>query len=205
MAILTAQQPNIDREREFMRVHPHRFALWLGLASIVMIFAGLTSAYVVRQAGGNWVDFVLPQAFAVSVGMVVLSSMSMQWAYIAFSRQQLRQYKVALAGSLILGIGFIITQYIGWQSLQDIGIYLTGNPSGAFVYVISYVHAAHVIGGLIFIAIFLVKAFLLSRNPAKDLILKADSSRKINLELITTYWHFVGLLWIYLYTFFQLR
>ena len=204
MHILTAQQPNIDREREFMRVHPHRFALWLGLASIVMIFAGLTSAYVVRQSGGNWVDFVLPQAFAVSIGLVVFSSVTMQWAYMAFSRQNLRQYKLALAGSLILGVAFLITQYVGWQKMQDIGIYLTGNPSGAFVYVISYVHAAHVIVGLIFIAIFLVKAFLLTRHPAKDLILKADSSRKINLELITTYWHFVGVLWIYLYSFFQL-
>ncbi len=205
MNSLAAQQQDINREREFMRVHPYRFALWLGLASIVMIFAGLTSAYVVRQAGGNWVDFVLPRAFAVSLGLVVLSSVFMQWAYMAFSRENLRQYKIALTVTLLLGIGFLITQFIGWQQMQDIGIYLTGNPSGAFVYVISYVHAAHVIGGLLFLIIFLIKAVLLTRNPAKVLILKADESRKVKVELMATYWHFVGVLWIYLYFFFLLR
>lgn len=204
MTTLAAKQHDIDREREFMRVHPYRFALWLGLASIVMIFAGLTSAYVVRQSSGNWVDFVLPQAFAWSIALVMLSSVAIQWAYIAFSRENLRQYKTALSLALMFGVAFMVSQFLGWQKMQDIGIYLTGNPSGAFVYVISYVHAAHVIGGLLFIAIFLVKAILLNRNPAKVLILKADSSRKVKVELITTYWHFVGAIWIYLYTFFQL-
>jgi cytochrome c oxidase subunit 3 len=185
------------------RVHPQRFALWLGIACIIMTFAGLTSAYIVRKGAGNWVEFILPVNFLVSAAIMLCSSLTIHWAYVSFKKDRLKSYRLALSLTFILGAAFLVSQYIGWQKLQDIGIYLSGNPSGSFVYVISYMHFAHAAGGLLFIMIALMKSFFVFRNPANFLIYRTDSNKSIRIEMLATYWHFVDLLWIYLLIFFS--
>ena len=201
MSSVSIHTKKID-ERELMKVHPQRFALWLGLASIVMMFAGFTSAYIVRKSGGNWLDFQLPQAFTYSSVIIVLSSVTMQWAYRAFQRERLIQYKWALGLTITLGVAFFVSQYIGWETMRNLGVTLQANPSGAFVRVISYLHAAHVIGGLLFLFITLIKAQYFYKNPANLLIVKTDFNKSIRIELLATYWHFIGVLWLYLFIFF---
>ena len=188
---LTIQQ-NTDRNK----IHPHKFALWVGCAGIVMMFASLTSAYIVRQAAGNWLEFQLPSIFKLSTAIILASSLSLHGAYLAFKKEKEALYKGLLLLTGLLALGFFVSQYYGWQAMQAAGVPLALNPSGDFVYVITWFHAAHVIGGLGALAVALVHAF--------GLPFKVTPKRKIRFELTLTYWHFVDLLWVYLFVFLSL-
>jgi len=175
------------------KIHPHKFALWISMASMVMMFGAFTSAYIVRQAAGNWLEFPLPNIFFVSTVVIILSSICIQTSYNGFINQKEIQYKSLMVISFILGIAFVILQYLGWQELFSIGIDFKGNPSGSFLYVITGVHAAHVIGGIAAITVALLHAFSLNFKPTYE--------RKIRFQLVVHYWHFLGILWIYLLIF----
>ena len=185
------------------RVHPQRFALWLGIACIIMSFAGFTSAYIVRKGAGNWVEFTLPVYFLVSAVIMVISSLTIQWAVLSFKNDKLKNYRWALGATVLLGSAFLFSQFMGWQKLQANGIELSGNPSGSFVYVISYLHFAHVTGGLLFVFIALIKSLFVFNNPANFLIYRTDSNKSIRIGMLATYWHFVDILWLYLLIFFS--
>lgn len=185
------------------RIHPQKFALWLGIGSIIMMFAGLTSAYIVRKAAGNWVDFKLPDWFWISTLVIVASSATLYWAHRAFLQKNEPRYTQMLGLTFLLGCLFMGFQYAGWQELQSYGILLNGNPSGAFVYVISGLHVAHVLGGLVFLGIFFFKS-LNRRNEIQDLMHDINPHRSLSIDLLSTYWHFVDVLWLYLFGFFLL-
>lgn len=175
------------------KIHPHKFALWIAMASIMMMFAAFTSAYLVRQAAGNWLEFSLPSIFYTSTILILISSITLQWSYNGFKTTNESAYKLGLVLSLILGLMFVVMQYLGWTALYNIGVDLKGNPSGSFLYVITGVHAAHVIGGIAALLVAILHAFSLKFKP--------NYIRKIRFELVLYYWHFVGFLWVYLFIF----
>jgi cytochrome c oxidase subunit III len=177
------------------RFHPLRFALWLAIASIIMLFAALTSAYIVRRDQGDWQTFHLPAIFWFNTLIIIASSITMQWTLNQFKLYKERNYRLGLLVTLILGTTFLAGQYAGWMQLGKEGIYLSGNPAGSFVYVISGIHGAHILGGLIIMFLIYIKAVSKPFNPGKLL----------NVQLMTTYWHFVDVLWIYLFVFFQIN
>ncbi len=178
-------------------IHPQKFALYLGIVSLIMAFAAFSSAYIVRQAAGNWLEFRLPVMFYVSTGVIVLSSVCLKLSSRAFNLEQARAYRVYMLLTFFLGITFLITQYLGWMEMHNNGIDLKGNPSGSFVYIMSMTHAAHVLGGIVVLCFALYHAFNLpfNRNP----------QRRLRLDLTSIYWHFVDILWIYLILFFILQ
>ena len=175
------------------KIHPQKFAVWIACGSILMMFASLTSAYVVRQAAGNWLEFTLPDIFKVSTVVIVLSSVTLHGSFIAFKSGKESLYKSLLLTTFILAILFFVFQYQGWVALSESGVPFALNPSGDFVYVISWFHAAHVVGGLAVLAVALIHAFSLN--------FKVTPKRKLRLEMSLTYWHFVDLLWVYLFFF----
>jgi cytochrome c oxidase subunit 3 len=179
------------------KIHPKKLALWVGLVSLVMMFTALTSAYVVRRAAGNWLEFDIPSLFYWNTLVIVVSSLTLHAAYGAFKREAAFAYKSLLTVTFILGIAFVVLQYLGWEQLAAEGVPLKINPSGDFVYAISGLHAVHVLGGIAVLAVALVVAFVrkLKRTPA----------RQLRLELTLTYWHFVDFLWIYLIVFLSLQ
>lgn len=177
------------------RFHPLKFGLWLGIASIIMLFAALTSAYIVRKAQGNWVEFKMPPVFWWNTLVIILSSITMQWAVRSFRSFKESTYKAALLITFLLGVVFLAGQYLGWVDLGNRGIYIDGNPSGSFVYVISGVHAVHILGGLIIMLIMLIQILVRPFNPNK----------LVGVQMMATYWHFVDVLWIYLFIFFQIN
>jgi len=179
------------------KIHPKLFALWVACGSITMMFIALTSAYLVRESAGNWLEFRLPDAFYYSTGVILLSSISLHASYRSFKQGQMRIYRMLLVVSLVLGLAFLVLQYQGWLGLQSIGIEFNTNPSGSFVYVISGVHAAHILGG--------IAALLVAVLNALSLGDKVTPARKLRFELTLTYWHFVDLLWVYLFLFIILR
>lgn len=194
--------PHQQQQRQY-NINPVKFTLWLFLVTITMMFAGFSSALIVQWpdavANGTWAHFHIPVNFTISSVIIVLSSISMQWAYFAAKRNELAQNKIALSITLILGISFIISQITGYKAMIAENVHLTGlvkegsrmvSPiSGSFFYLISGIHALHVIGGVIFVAFTLVSA----------LRFRVHSKNMLRINLCTTYWHFIGALWIYLF------
>ena len=187
---------------EHQTLYAKRFALWLGIAAMVMMFAGFTSAYIVKKADtDSWTNFVIPSIFFVSTAMILLSSVTMVVAMRAFKHNNLKRYQIWLWATFLLGSSFIVLQIIGWMQMEHSGILMTEEVSGAFFYVISGTHAVHVLGGVI---ILLVSLFGISRklkDPVYDLTMEISPKRKFRVELVATYWHFVDALWIYLFLF----
>ena len=128
-------------QKKRSRIHPHKYALWVACASIVMMFAALTSAYVVRRAGGNWLEFGLPDVFYWNTGVIILSSVLLHISFNAYTKQRTSLFRSALTGAVILGVAFVVLQYVGWETLVAKGIELKTNPSSSFLYVISGLHA----------------------------------------------------------------
>lgn len=173
------------------KIHPHKFTLWVGIGSIMMMFAGLTSAYIVKRNQANWVSFELPVAFWYSTAAIILSSLTVFMAARAFKERAMSRYRTLVTATLVLGVVFILLQLLGFRQLWHTGVTLTANVSYSFLYVIVGIHAAHVIGGIIALIVMSLKAFSS----------KLRNYSTVPVELISTYWHFVDILWIYLLIF----
>jgi len=174
------------------KIHPHKFALWVAMASIAMMFAGLTSAYIVRQAQGNWRLYDLPGIFTISTAVILLSSLTMIMGLRAFKNRAMPRFKALITITLILGTLFMCLQYWGFTQLYASGIRVDGNPSESFLFIIAGLHLLHIAGGVVALLIVFFKAF---RTRIK--IYNATG-----LEIVAAYWHFVDILWIYLFVFF---
>lgn len=185
----------ISKDQGTYRVHPKKFALWLLLVGVTMLFAGFTSAYIVRRGEGNWLEFALPTSFLISTIVVVLSSITMIWAFRAAKNDELTQVKAGLLLTIVLGLAFTVLQYQGWTQMVTQDLFFSnidGNKiSASFVYVISGMHLLHILGGLIYLFYVLNQSFRL----------KVHKKNLLSIDLCNTYWHFVGILWVYLYLF----
>lgn len=178
------------------KIHPHKFTLWVAIASIIMMFAGLTSAYIVKGSLPGWVSITMPTLFYYSTAVMLISSVTMQMAVKAFRERNMRQYRNMITITAILGTAFIIMQVIAFGQLYDGGIKWQGaSGPGQFLYIIFGLHAIHVIGGVIALLVMFLKAFSTKRR-------NYDS---VPVEVASTYWHFVDLLWVYLFIFFLIK
>ncbi len=183
----------VSNERK--RIHPYKFTLWVAIGSITMMFAGLTSAYLVRSAQDNWLEFQLPIIFWISTAVMLLSSLFIYNAGKAFRKRQIPLYKKMMLLTGVAGLVFIALQLFGFYYLQNNGVLIVksgSNPAGSFLGVIFGLHGLHVLGGAIALAVVIRKAFST----------KVKTYDTLSLDLITTYWHFIGILWIYLLLFF---
>ncbi len=179
-----------------LSMHPQKFALWLFIVTVVMVFASMTSAYIVRQSEGNWREFDLPSSFWINSAIILLSSVAMHWAYLSAKRDNLKQLKMAMVTTTILGVAFLVGQYLSWNDLVAMNVFFTGgNPAESFVYVLSGLHAAHLISGVIFLIITTVSAFRY----------RVHAKRMDRIEMCATYWHFLDGLWLYLFVFLLLN
>lgn len=185
----------IEEAEQPIAMHPKKFALWLFIVSVVMIFASLTSAYIVRQAEGNWLEFELPQIFWYGSAVIILSSITLHWAYLSAKRDDLKNLKIGMIITSILGVVFLVMQWYSWVNLVDKDVYFVGNPSGSFLYVFTGLHALHLISGVIFLLFVLFSSFKYQVH-----------SREMNsMEMCVTYWHFLAGLWLYLFMFLLLN
>lgn len=176
------------------KIHPHKFTMWIALASIVMMFTGLTSAYIVKRNLANWISFELPKIFWYSTAVIIISSLTIMISSNNFRQRNMKQYRQWLMITLLLGVVFVIMQYFGFTQLWKNGITLTRNVSFSFLYIIVGLHALHLIGGIIALGIMLMKAYSA----------RIKNYNIVPVEIVNTYWHFVDLLWIYLFIFLSL-
>lgn len=225
---MSAEIKIVEEAKEPLTMNPKKFGMWLFMVTVFMVFAALSSAYIVRKAEGNWVYFDLPVLFWINTIIILISSASMHWAYRSAKRDNLESLKIAMVITTILAFAFMIGQFLAWSELVSNRIHLVGNPSGSFIYLISGLHMAHVIGGVIYLLIilnvgemeimkrsvwrYILKPLsILSVIPAVGLALLPAHKLKVNsrnlnpIEMCATYWHFLGGLWLYLFVFLLLN
>ena len=188
----------MEQPKKPLAMHPKKFALWLFIVSIVMIFAAMTSAYIVRKGEGNWLEVNIPPIMYINTAIIVLSSITMQWAYFSAKKDNLQPMKSALLVTTLLGILFVVGQFVSWSALKESQVFFGGpesNPAGSFVYVLTGLHGFHLITGVIFLFIVLISAFKY----------EVHSKNMVLIEMCATYWHFLDVLWVYLFVFLLLN
>lgn len=185
------------------KLHPHKLFLYLAILGSSLIFIFMLTAYTTsRPDSMNLNNFYFPKAFTVSTFLLMISSYTISNILKFYKTDNIIQLRNYLGYTLLLGIAFIISQYFGWRQLESSGIYLSGEPSGAYLYVISGFHLIHVIGGLLFVGYLFIQSMHTAKDPIKSLIMVTNPCEKLRLEMVTTYWHFMDLLWIVLFFYF---
>lgn len=181
----------IEEPEDTLSMNPRKFIMWLFIVSIIMLFAAMTSAYLVRRAEGNWLEYTIPAVFSYSTAVLLVSSLTMQLAYWAAKKDKFALMRTAISITFVAGIAFLYMQFQGWVQLVDQKVFFVGNPAGSFMYVFTGLHAFHLISGLIVLLFALRAAFRLTIH-AKSLD---------QIEIAATYWHFLDILWLYLFAF----
>jgi len=217
-----------------------KMVLYIGIFSIVMLFAGFSSAYVISSYNEIWVNLSMPDAFYISTVLILLSSLTIKLAVNASNNGNESKATTLLAITLLLGLGFSASQYMGWNELTGKGSFLSGhidnldgvygedytisyqgqeldfengeyflpndelrekplldeiavysNSAASYLYILSFVHLLHVLGGILFLAGILIAAMVGKKKGLSNLRLRLGS----------IYWHFVDGLWLYLLLF----
>jgi cytochrome c oxidase subunit 3 len=170
------------------RIETAKLGLWLALGTITMLFAAFTSAYIVRSAGGDWAPLEAPKVLWWNTAILLLSSGTMEIARRSFLRWQPLKFRRWILATAILGLAFLGGQLLGWRELAEQGIYLVSHPHSSFFYVLTAVHGAHLLAGLLGLLYVLLLAMRYRLTPGES------SSPSV----VATYWHFVDGLWLYL-------
>jgi cytochrome c oxidase subunit 3 len=185
----------VEEAKQPISMNPKKFALWLFMVSVLMLFGAWTSAYLVKRADTDWAEIILPNQMLINTVIILLSSVALIVAYRAARHDNLNLVRLGIGGAILLGLAFLGGQLMAYADMIKLNQYLSGsNVSHSFVYVLTAVHGLHLISGLVFLAIVLVDAFKFRVH-----------SKKLNrLEMCSTYWHFLGILWLYLFVFIKL-
>lgn len=183
-----------EAEKQEIKFKTSKNMMWVGIATMIMLFMGFTSAYIVRQEEGQWLVFDLPNILFVSTFIILMSSVSMVWATRSAKKDNQKGVKNGLLITLILGVSFAVCQYFAWVEIYDLGVFWAGvesNAAGSYLYLITGLHLAHLFAGILS----LIYTFARSLQGAYS------SSNSLGLEVAALYWHFLDALWVYLFLF----
>ncbi|HXT64256.1 MAG TPA: cytochrome c oxidase subunit 3 [Pyrinomonadaceae bacterium] len=172
----------------------YRVAIWVAIASIVMLFTALTSAYIVRMASADdWTPLRMPKVLWLSTAVILISSVTIEISKRSLKQQRNSRYGLWLTLTAVLGVVFVGSQYAAWRNLAGQGVYMATNPHSSFFYLFTAVHGLHVLGGL------LALAYLLVRTRKKRDSVAGELRRVGAAEAASVYWHFLDGLWICLF------
>lgn len=172
----------------------YRVGIWVAIASIVMLFTALASAYIVRSASADdWVRLAVPKVLWLSTAAILVSSVTIEVSRRALKRQADQRYGMWLTMTAALGVIFVASQFLAWRQLARQGVYVASNPHSAFFYLFTGAHGVHVLGGLGALA------YLLLRTRRKRDTVEGELKRVGAVDAATTYWHFLDGLWICLF------
>ena len=182
-------------EQKSRTARSYKLILLFSMVSMTMMFGGLTSAFVVSKSRVDWLkDFQLPSAFYISTIAIIGCSLTFYLAKKAIMKNNRAKTTVFLLSTLFLGLLFVVLQFVGFRQIVDAGYYFTGSGSSitsTFLYVVTIVHLVHLAGGVIALLIIIYNHFKQKYN----------SSQTLGIELGAMYWHFLDLLWVYLFLF----
>ena len=183
-----------EKEIRLKTIKAKKMMLLFSMLSIAMTFAGLTSAYIVSKSRPDWLkDFELPFAFIVSTVVIILSSISIYIAKKSVKNNEVSKTTLWLLITFGLGIIFVISQFSGFSELIGLGYFFTGAQSTittSFLYVLTVLHLAHLFAGLIVLVVVTINNY---KNKYR--------TEKLGFELAVNFWHFLGILWLYLFVF----
>lgn len=195
---MSTEAPYTQNVEEIAQRKAKKFSLWLGIIGMFMMFAALSSGFIVYTQGGidKGIKTILPDAFIYSTALILISSLTMHLAYRAARQMEFRKQIRFLAATIILGIGFFFFQIEAWSTLTSRGIYfINTNASQSFIYIFTGLHLAHILAGLLVLL--------------RALVGKLKNIPQINntfrMELAAIFWHFLDVLWIYIYVFLLLN
>jgi cytochrome c oxidase subunit III len=181
-------------EERIIREKVGKPLIWVSMVSMVMVFAGLTSAYVVRMEKGEWLEFSLPKWLYISTAIILLSSVTMNWVLASAKKNDFKNVKIAASITLLLGFAFIFSQFKAWGVLVDQKVVFAGsysNAAGSFLYILTGLHLVHLVGGILSLSVVWVKS----------LGERYNSENLYGIRLCAIFWHFLDALWIYLFLF----
>lgn len=180
-----------DPEAQWNR---YRIGMWVGLASVAMMFTSLSSAYIVRSASSNdWTALPMPRILLVSTAIILLSSATLEIARRKLKTFLSGPYAKWLLITVLLGIGFVVAQVFAWRQLARQGVFLASNPHSSFFYLLTGAHAVHLLGGLLGLTFLWLRSRRQLTEPA------LVDKRQAATDAVTIYWHFMDALWIYLF------
>ena len=185
---------SMNNEVDRYNLQPKKFIMWLFMISSIIFFAGLTSGFIVYSGdgAGKSLNVPLPKAFIYSTVIIMISSFTLHWSYLQAKRLKFEGQKIGLWITLLLGLTFIGMQIYGWAVWTNLGIFfINSNASISFVYVFTLTHILHIIAGLIIILAALASSYKKLPNV----------TNLFRMEIASIFWHFVDILWIYLYVF----
>lgn len=186
----------VEEARKPLAMHPKKFALWLFIATVIMLFGAWTSAYIVKRGDTGWAEIVLPDFFWVNTVIIIASSATMIWAVRAARQNNQEQLKLSMLATTVLGVAFMVGQFLAFGQMVALKEFFAGGPvSHSFVYLISGAHAFHLLGGVIYLMIITSQIFKK----------KIHSANMDSIEMCATYWHFLDVLWLYLFVFLMLN
>ena len=169
----------------------YKLGMWLAVGGITMLFAALTSAFVVRfgeaQANDDWGNFGLPRVLWLSSAMLIASSFTFEFARRALKTDKISTFTKWITITTVLGLGFLAAQLVAWQQLRTQGVFISSNSHSGFFYVLTGTHGVHLIFGVLAL---LFVAIRRNRYSAKN---------RTAVEVTSIYWHFMDGLWIYLF------
>ena len=172
----------------------YRIGMWVGLASVTMMFTSLSSAYIVRSSSSNdWVSLPMPRMLIASTLLILASSVTIELARRSLKASLTKPYVKWVVITLVLGFAFLASQLFAWRQLKSWGLYISSNPHSSFFYLLTGVHAAHLAGGLLGLSFLWLRSRQITSDAA---FLK---KRQASADAVAIYWHFMDALWIYLF------
>ena len=186
--------PHPGPAREF-KPEWFRLAMWVGLGSVLVMFAVLMLVFLLRaRRADNWQPVIFPQLFWFSTAVLMASSATLEAARGSLKRDRRRAYIRRLLLTGLLGLAFLALQLLAWQQLAARGFYLTGNPHSAFFYLLTGAHGVHLLGGILALAVLLVW----ERREGSEAY--TPVKRRTGADVTALYWHFMGGLWLCLFS-----
>ncbi|WP_136667465.1 cytochrome c oxidase subunit 3 [Flavobacterium sp. H122] len=183
------------QEEKQKKARSYKLILLFGMLSMFMMFAGLTSAYLVSASRKDWIhEMILPPAFTISTIVIIMSSVTVHFAKMAIKKDDRKNTTIFLLATLLLGLTFVFFQFKGFSQVIDMGYYFTGSESTvttSFLYMLTLLHLVHLFAGVISLLIIIY-------NHYKQ---KYNSSQTTGIELGAMFWHFLDFLWVYLFLF----
>ena len=184
---------------------PFSLFIHLVLLGIVILFCGLIAAYLFAGNQSVWVDFKLPNVFWLSSVFALGTSWTLKNMLKSYSLESNKDVIRFLFIALSLSLLFLCCQWLGWRTMHNEGLDLSGSPSEAYVYVISGLHALHVVVGVILIFFAIIRSRKYLVDPATSLVFFSDSGKELKLRLLANYWHTIDFLWLFLFFAFLYR
>jgi len=200
-----SKKENNYSEYDSFAFHPYNVLLILLLTGLSVLFLALTISFVYTRFEKGLPPLKLPPIFLLNTLILLASSSTMLWAKRCYLKDQTENYQYALVITIALSLLFMFAQVLGWRSLFNQDIFINTDNTAGYLYVISGLHFAHVIGGLPFLGMFLYQARKQMKEPVSVLVYFSDPEKRLKLRLLTIYWHFLDGLWIYLVLFFYLN